>query len=251
MDDSKDQPEAHQDVVQRAQHLAKDAAQMLPAWLQPGNPESRWPVLVALVSAIVMQGAIPRRYTVVPRWPLLAMEVALLVVLLIINPVRLTRATRLGKGASLLLLAAITIDNTASAVVLDYHILTGTVSNDAALLLGSGAAVFITNIIVYGVWYWEIDLGGPFARAGVTERTPERRYPDFLFSQMDVRRLAPKDWEPRFLDYLYVSLTNVMAFSPTDTMPLTRRAKAMMALQALVAVSTIALVFARAVNVLR
>ena len=251
MDDSKDQPEARQDVVHRAQHLAKDAAQMLPAWLQPGNPESRWPVLVALLSAIVMQGAIPRRYTVVPRWPLLAMEIALVAVLLIINPVRLTRATKLGKGASLLLLAAITIDNTASAVVLDYHILTGTVSNDAALLLGSGAAVFITNIIVYGVWYWEIDLGGPFARAGVTERTPERRYPDFLFPQMDVRRLAPKDWEPRFLDYLYVSLTNVMAFSPTDTMPLTRRAKAMMALQALVAVSTIALVFARAVNVLR
>ena len=251
MDDSKDQPEAHQDVVHRAQHLAKDAAQMLPAWLQPGNPESRWPVLVALISALVMQGAIPKRYTVVPRWPLLAMEVALVVVLLIINPVRLTRATRLGKAASLLLLAAITIDNTASAVVLDYHILTGTVSNDAALLLGSGAAVFITNIIVYGVWYWEIDLGGPFARAGVTERTPERRYPDFLFPQMDVRRLAPKDWEPRFLDYLYVSLTNVMAFSPTDTMPLTRRAKAMMSLQALVAVSTLALVFARAVNVLR
>jgi len=251
MDDSKEQPEAREDVVHRAQHLAKDAAQMLPAWLQPGNPESRWPVLVALISAMVMQGAIPKRYTVVPRWPLLAMEVALVVVLMIINPVRLTRATRLGKGASLLLLAAITIDNTASAVVLDYHILTGTVSNDAALLLGSGAAVFITNIIVYGIWYWEIDLGGPFARAGVTERTPERQYPDFLFPQMDKRHLAPKDWEPRFLDYLYVSLTNVMAFSPTDTMPLTRRAKAMMSLQALVAVSTIALVFARAVNVLR
>lgn len=251
MDDSKEQPEAHQDVVHRAQHLAKDAAQMLPAWLQPGNPESRWPVLVALLSAIVMQGAIPRRYTIVPRWPLLAMEIALVVVLLIINPVRLTRPTKLGKAASLLLLAAITVDNTASAVVLNYHILTGTVSNDAALLLGSGAAIFITNIIVYGVWYWEIDLGGPFARAGVTERTPERRYPDFLFPQMDVRRLAPKDWEPRFLDYLYVSLTNVMAFSPTDTMPLTRRAKGMMSLQALVAVSTIALVFARAVNVLR
>jgi uncharacterized membrane protein len=68
---------------------------------------------------------------------------------------------------------------------------------------------------------------------------------------MDVRQAAPKDWEPRFLDYLYVSLTNVMAFSPTDTMPLTRRAKGMMTVQALVAVSTIALVFARAVNVLR
>ncbi|HXA87735.1 MAG TPA: hypothetical protein VNW96_04010 [Mycobacterium sp.] len=224
---------------------------MLPAWLQPGNPESRWPVLVALISAIVMQGAIPKRYTVVPRWPLLAMEVALVVVLLIINPVRLNRATRLGKGASLLLLAAITIDNTASAVLLDYHIVTGTVSNDAALLLGSGAAVFITNVIVFGIWYWEVDLGGPFARAGINERDPKRVYPDFLFPQMDKRHLAPKDWEPRFLDYLYVSLTNVMAFSPTDTMPLTRRAKAMMSLQALVAVSTLALVIARAVNVLR
>jgi hypothetical protein len=251
MDDSKEQPEAREDVVHRAQHLAKDAAQMLPAWLQPGNPESRWPVLVALISAIVMQGAIPKRYTVVPRWPLLAMEVALVVVLLIINPVRLNRATRLGKGASLLLLAAITIDNTASAVLLDYHIVTGTVSNDAALLLGSGAAVFITNVIVFGIWYWEIDLGGPFARAGIDERDPKRVYPDFLFPQMDKRHLAPKDWEPRFLDYLYVSLTNVMAFSPTDTMPLTRRAKAMMSLQALVAVSTLALVIARAVNVLR
>ena len=235
MDDSKEQPEAREDVTHRAGRLAKEAEQMLPAWLQPGNPESRWPVLVALISAIVMQAAIPRRYTIVPRWPLLAMEIALVVVLLIINPVRLNRARGWARCASLLLLAAITIDNTASAMVLDYHILTGEVSNDAAVLLGSGAAVFITNIIVYGIWYWEIDLGGPFARAGVKERDPKRRYPDFLFPQMDVRSLAPKDWEPRFFDYLYVSVTNVMAFSPTDTMPLTRRAKAMMTLQALVA----------------
>ena len=85
---------------------------------------------------------------------------------MVINPNRLTRPTQVGKAASLLLLAAITIDNTASAIVLDYHILTGKVSNDAAVLLGSGAAVFITNIIVFGIWYWEIDLGGPFARAG-------------------------------------------------------------------------------------
>jgi hypothetical protein len=253
MDDSKEQPQAHEDVMHRTGRLAKQAEQRLPAWLRPGNPESRWPVLIALAAAIVMQRAIPERYTVVPRWPLLAMEIALVVVLLIINPVHLTRSTRLGKAASLILLAAITIDNTASAIVLDYHILTGTVSNDARLLLGSGAAVFITNITVFGIWYWEMDLGGPFARAGVKERDPKRQYPDFLFPQMSglASNLAPPEWEPRFLDYLYTSLTNVMAFSPTDTMPLTRRAKAMMSLQALVAVSTLALVFARAVNVLR
>jgi hypothetical protein len=251
MSESKEPQAGREDVVRRAEQVAKDAEQRLPAWLQPGNPESRWPVLLALMAAIAMQRAIPERYTVVPRWPLVAMELLLLVFLLILNPVKLTRSTTAGKTAQLLLLAAITIDNTASAVVLDYHILTGKVSNDAAVLLGSGAAVFITNIIVFGIWYWELDLGGPFARAGVIERKPKTVYPDFLFPQMDVRRAAPPEWEPRFIDYLYVSVTNVMAFSPTDTMPLTRRAKAMMTVQALVAVSTIALVFARAVNVLR
>jgi uncharacterized membrane protein len=222
----------------------------LPAWLRPGNPESRWPVLLALMSAIALQRAIPERYTLVPRWPLVAMELLLLVILLTLNPLKLDKPTNLGKVTTYVLLAAITFDNTASAIVLDFHIITGRVSNDAAVLLGSGAAVFVTNIIAFGIWYWEIDLGGPFARAGVTERAPKRLYPDFMFPQMDARQLAPDDWEPRFLDYLYLSLTNVMAFSPTDTMPLTRRAKAMMAIQSLVAVSTIALVFARAVNVL-
>ena len=250
MDDSKEQPQSREDVVHRAEHLAREAEQRLPAWLQPGNPESRWPVLLALVAAIAMQRAIPVAYTVVPRWPLIVMELLLLIVLLIMNPVRLSRFTTGGQVVSWVLLAAITVDNTASAIILDYRILSGEVSNDAAKLLGSGAAVFITNIIVFGIWYWEIDLGGPFARAGAKERNPKRRYPDFLFPQMDVRQSAPADWEPRFVDYLYVSVTNVMAFSPTDTMPLTHRAKAMMTLQALVAVSTIALVFARAVNVL-
>jgi hypothetical protein len=207
-------------------------------------------VLLALIAAIVLQGAIPVRYTLVPRWPLIAMEVALLIVLLIINPVRLTRATRVGKVASLVLLAAITVDNTASAVILDYNILTGQVSNNAAVLLGSGAAIFSTNIIVFGIWYWELDRGGPFTRAGVNN-TQQRVYPDFMFPQMANPDLAPKDWRPTFIDYLYTSVTNVMAFSPTDTMPLSPRAKAMMTLQAVVAVSTLALVIARAVNVLR
>ncbi|MBV9089254.1 MAG: hypothetical protein JO044_05005 [Mycobacteriaceae bacterium] len=222
----------------------------MPTWLRPGNPESRWPVLLALIAAIALQRAIPERYTVVPRWPLIGMEVALLILLLIINPVRLTRSTRVGKVATLVLLAAITADNTASAVLLDYRILSGQVSNNAAVLLGSGAAVFGTNIIVFGIWYWELDRGGPFARAGV-KHTPKRAIPDFMFPQMANPDVAPKNWRPTFIDYLYTSITNVMAFSPTDTMPLTPRAKAMMTLQAVVAVSTLALVVARAVNVLR
>ena len=252
-DSKKQHPrDGREEMVHRAEHLAREAEHRVPAWLRPGNQESRWPVLIALVAAIAMQRAIPVPYTVVPRWPLIVMELLLLVVLLIVNPHGHPERRSYGKWINYALLAAITVDNTASAIVLDYRILTGEVSNDAAVLLGSGAAVFITNIIVFGIWYWEMDLGGPFTRAAPLEkRNPKRRYPDFLFPQMDVTTRAPKDWEPRFLDYLYVSVTNVMAFSPTDTMPLTHRAKAMMTVQALVAVSTIALVFARAVNVLR
>ena len=132
-------------------------------------------------------------------------------------------------------------------MLLDIRILSGEVSNKAAVLLGSGGAIFVTNIIVFGIWYWELDRGGPFAR-----RAGEQPYPDFMFPQMDpdTAKLVKPGWRPTFLDYLYVSLTNAMAFSPTDTMPLARWAKGMMAVQSLVAVTTIALVIARAVNVL-
>ena len=238
-------------LVHRAEQLAEEAGLRLPPWLQPGNSESRWPVLIALVVAIVLQGVIPRRYTFafLPHWLLISLEALLLIVLLVLNPVRLTRSTRLGKTASLVLLAAITADNTASAAVLDYHIINGTVSKDAGVLLGSGAAIFVTNIIAFGIWYWEIDRGGPFRRAGV-DQDPTPHYPDFMFPQMINPKVASPAWEPRFIDYLYVSATNVMAFSPTDTMPLSRRSKVLMTVQAVVAVSTLALVFARAVNVL-
>lgn len=229
-----------------AQHLASDAEHHVPSWLRPGDPENRWPVVVAICVAVVIQHAIPVQYTVVPRWPLLIMELLLLVVLLLINPVRLSRQTTIGKWASLALTAAITVDNTASAVVLATRILSGQVSNDAAVLLGSGGAIFITNVIAFGIWYWELDRGGPFAR-----RAGQRRYPDFLFPQMSDPDKARPDWRPTFVDYLYVSFTNVVAFSPTDTMPLARWAKGMMTIQSLVSMATIALVIARAVNVLR
>jgi len=119
------------------------------------------------------------------------------------------------------------------------------------VLLGGGAAVFVTNIIVFGICYWTIDLGGPLGRAGTDARHPASRYPDFVFPQSEKPDLAPSGWQPRFPDYLYLSFTNVVAFSPTDTMPLTPRAKGLMAVQSVVALSTLVLVIARAVNVLR
>jgi hypothetical protein len=217
----------------------------IPSWLRPGDPESVLPVLVAVLSAMALQVAIPRSYTLVPRWPLLVLEGLLLVVLLAINPLVMARRTRVGRYVTWVLLAAITVDNTLSAVLLDVSILSGDVSNNAAVLLGSGAAIFVTNIIVFGIWYWELDRGGPFAR-----HAGETPYPDFMFPQMTTPNVAKPNWRPTFVDYLYVSVTNVMAFSPTDTMPLARWAKMMMTIQAMVALSTAGLVIARAVNVL-
>ncbi|WP_293237974.1 hypothetical protein [Mycolicibacterium sp.] len=232
-------------AVHRAEQLASHAERRVPSWLRPGDPENRWPVLIAIFAVIVIQHSIPVQYTVLPRWPLIIMELLLLLVMLLINPVRLSRPTVIGRWASLVLTAAITVDNTASAVVLAKRILSGEVSNNAAVLLGGGAAIFVTNVIAFGIWYWELDRGGPFVR-----RTGKSPYPDFLFPQMSDPDKAKPDWRPTFVDYLYVSFTNVVAFSPTDTMPLSHWAKAMMTVQSLVSMATIALVIARAVNVL-
>lgn len=220
--------------------------EFVPAWLRPTDGENRIPAALAILAAVVLQLSIPNRYGLHPRWLLPTLELMLLVVLTVLNPVRLTRRSTLGKYTSLLVVAAVTLDNGFSAGFLDYDIVTGKASQDASGLLTSGAAIYLTNIIAFGLWYWEIDRGGPFARAAGT-----RPHADFLFPQMASPELADPDWEPRFLDYLYVSFTNAVAFSPTDTMPLTRGVKALMALQSLVALSTVGLVIARAVNVLK
>lgn len=235
--------------IERLAHEVSDdvlaAEKHLPSWLRPGAPESRIPVLVALVTAICLQLAIPAQFNLTPRWPLPALESALLLVLVILNPIKFTRSTTLGRWTTYLLIAAITADHTISAALLDYKIVTGQMGDNPRVLLGSGLAIFITNVIVFGMWYWEFDRGGPFAR-----RTPDRPHPDFMFPQMANPELAPPDWRPKFPDYLYVSFTNVVAFSPTDTMPLSRWAKMLMTLQSMVALSTVALVLARAVNIL-
>jgi len=216
MDTTPEPPSPVEQFVRRAERMASGAEHHIPSWLRPGDPESRLPVLFALVAVIGLQLGIPRAYIVVPRWPLIGLELSLVAVLTWLNPLRLTRSTRLGKYATWILLAAITLDNTLSAVLLDIRILSGEVSNKAAVLLGSGGAIFVTNIIVFGIWYWELDRGGPFAR-----REGAGKYPDFMFPQMTERELAPPNWRPEFVDYLYVSITNAVAFSPTDTMPMT------------------------------
>jgi hypothetical protein len=105
--------------------------------------------------------------------------------------------------------------------------------------------VWITNILVFGLWFWETDRGGPRKRSSGTEG-----YPDFQFPQMTAKGLASSDWKPSIVDYLYVALTNATAFSPTDTMPLTPLAKILMTVESLVSMATVIMVAARAVNII-
>ncbi len=113
-------------------------------------------------------------------------------------------------------------------------------------LLFEGGAVWFTDSIAFGLAFWELDCGGPVARALATAP----RKPDFQFPQDENPQLARDGWAPRIWDYLYVSLTNSIAFSPTDAMPLSRRAKALMSAESMLSAVTVLLVTARAVNIL-
>jgi uncharacterized membrane protein len=147
------------------------------------------------------------------------------------------------------LVAAASVATASSAVKLVGELLRNTAQNgaldSAGPLLRIGGGIWLTNVIVFALWYWELDRGGPVARACGT-----RSHTDFLFAQMTAPEFVDKDWEPAFIDYLYLSFTNATAFSPTDTLPLSRWAKLTMMFQSAVSLATVALVVARAVNVL-
>jgi hypothetical protein len=145
------------------------------------------------------------------------------------------------------LLGIVWFFNVAGVVVLVVSLVSHTAVNiTGRQLLLSGGVVWLANAIAFGLAYWELDSGGPVARA----LTEEPRRPDFQFPQDENPQLAREGWAPRLMDYFYVSLTNAMAFSPTDAMPLTRLAKTLMAAESTLSAVTILLVAARAVNIL-
>lgn len=176
-----------------------------------------------------------------PPWLLPTFEGVAFVGLLIATPIMGTAARPWRRELALALLAGVTLVTVVSVVLLAHQLVAGTRVRGGPLLLG-GLALWVTQILLFGVWLWEVDRGGP-------ERRPQR--PDLLFPQM--QQAIPgwgRDWQPAFVDYLYVSLTNATAFSPTDTLPLSRRGKALMGLQSLISLTTVALVVARAVNII-
>lgn len=207
--------------------------------------ESRLPATLAVLAALALYMTLPGPLTMGPGWVIPALEVALIVPLLIRAPYRHPSEVRMVRYASLLLIALVNLANFGSLVLLVRELLSGGTLSGRTLML-SAVKIWLTMVLVFALWYWELDGGGPSMRGRKDERPP-----DFLFPQMATPEIKQLDWEPRFLDYLYLAFTNATAFSPTDTMPLTRWAKALMLAEALASIMTIVMVAGRAVNILK
>ncbi|MGW2959114.1 hypothetical protein ACWDGI_11610 [Streptomyces sp. NPDC001220] len=225
--------------------LADGEREVVPAWRRATRGEPRWAVTAVILVAVVLQLALPHRLALQPYWALPALELVLLAGLIVGNPRRVEPRTRWLRVLGLVLMCVISLANGWAAVRLVVGLVNGTEGEDAGPLLLTGGGIWLTNVIVFALWYWEWDRGGPMARV-----QGHHQYADFLFVQMQSPETAPSDWEPTFLDYLYLSFTNSTAFSPTDVMPLSRWAKMLMMLQSSVSLVTVVLVVARAVNIL-
>ncbi|HZC27991.1 MAG TPA: hypothetical protein VE287_13260 [Actinopolymorphaceae bacterium] len=217
----------------------------IPAWQRQTPGEHRLPAALAVLAVVALQLAIPPGLAIHPRWLLPAVELAIVVVLSIADPGRMGRESTVLRTLGLSLVAAASLATAWSAVLLIVGIVANHGPRNPTALFVNGGAILLTNIIVFGLWYWELDRGGPAARANA-----RMTHPDFLFPQMSSPELHV-DWEPTFADYLYVAFTNSVAFSPTDAMPLSRWAKFAMMFQASVSIVVVILVIARGVNVLR
>jgi len=207
--------------------------------------ESRWPMAGAVVAAMVLTFLLPDEVRQAPRWVLPSIEGALLIALIAADPGKIDRRSGLLRTLSIVLVGALVLAALwATALLIDDLIHGGKETNSASDLLLAGSTVWLSNNIAFALLYSELDGGGPAARA---HRLPT--YVDLAFPQQMNPQLAPPNWRPRFVDYLYLGFTNATAFSPTDVMPLSPWAKIAMAVQSVVSLAILGLVIARAVNV--
>jgi uncharacterized membrane protein len=216
------------------------------SWRRATRGESRWPAVIAVVTASGLQMALPEWLSLGPHWLLPALQLGLLCALVASSPGRLERRSAALRAGGLALAGLLSLANAISAALLVNELAHGSRAESAAALLLVSGSIWAANVLIFALWYWELDRGGPADRCHVV-----RMYPDFLFPQMQQPGLAPPVWTPLFTDYLYLSFTNAISFAASDVIPLTRWAKMMMMLQSAVSVAAIALVVARAVNILR
>lgn len=218
---------------------------LTPHWHNRSNGEFRVPVLVVGAVVIALQYLLPNELAPGFRIEILALETVLALSLLVVSPGRINAHRPSARALGIALTSVMTASNIASLVKLIDLLVTGGIDSPAKLLL-SGGSIWIANVVVFSLWFWELDRGGPGARAEA-----RKMHPDFYFPQMQDPALGGKNWQPNYFDYLYTAFTNASAFSPTDVLPLTRMAKMLMMIQSMISLMTLGLVVARAINILR
>jgi uncharacterized membrane protein len=209
------------------------------------RPETRWPQAIAVGTALLLYLLLPSGVHFIPAWIVPTLCLLLLVPLVILNPREMSRETAWSRAMSIGLAVLLTLANQLTLILTIGQLLKGTVHGAPVLL--TTLQVWVTNVIAFALVYWEMDKGGPVARRTLGVKDDATAH--FRFPQQEDKDEAGQ-WSPDFIDYAYFSLTNMMAFSPTDTMPLSARAKLLMAYQALTAFIVLALVISRAVNIL-
>lgn len=224
--------------------MAEDS-RFTPDWHNRSNGEFRIPVLIVSAVVIALQYSLPNELAPGFRIEILAVEILLALGLLLVSPGRIDSHRPSARALGIALTTVMTASNIASLVKLIDLLVTGGIDSPAKLLL-SGGSIWIANVVVFSLWYWELDRGGPGARAEAREM-----HPDFYFPQMQDPALGGTNWQPNYFDYLYTAFTNASAFSPTDVLPLTRMAKMLMMVQSMISLMTLGLVVARSINILR
>lgn len=214
-------------------------------WQKPHEGEHRLPVALVVLLVIALQFSLPNVLSLNFQTYICTLEAAILLLLIAMSPRRIGIHHVPTRNISLVLTSIMTFSNTASAFKLIDALVSGKIA-DANMLLLSGGSIWMANIVIFSLWFWELDRGGPGSRAEARKSVP-----DFLFPQMASPEYGQKNWHPKYFDYFYISVTNASAFSPTDTAPLSRWAKLLMLIQSLTSLVTVGLVIARAVNILK
>ena len=227
------------------QGSARDPAIELPSPAERGEPW--WPVALAIIVAAGLHVALPARYRVQPAWVVPVVLVGLVVVLIVGDPGRIDKQKAWLRIVTGVVIAFLTVANLLAAGRLVAEILTNNklFAAHPGGLLAAGGVVWATNVIAFGLWYWDLDRGGAASRAHHPDRNPA-----FVFPEMQHSAWVPADWVPRFVDYLSLAFWTATAISPTDISAIKPWAKLLMMLEAGCSIVLAALVIARAINVL-
>jgi hypothetical protein len=209
-----------------------------------------WPAMLCVLAAIALQVRLPEKLTVGPGWLLPSLEGALLLGLAATTPRGRVHEEHEGRRrVAIGLIALVNVANAVSLYLLAHELLHKHVPNGHALIL-SGIAIWLTNVLIFALWYWQLDRGGPGNRVRYPDPTMPQGRPDFVFSEMHRGRpYTPESWAPGFIDYLALSLNTATTFSPTEV-AITSRAKALMSIQGLISLVTLGLIISRAVGIL-